>query len=237
MGFLAHPELYGAYDLDKNGACYRGVSCYEKDEPYAKYAMANKKRLLPYIFEKDRPDMLRFYVLFGNFKERIIRESFQEPAKSAGAVKCLAFINQWLDKSLKMEPIEPRQDPLSDLQGNISSEKALREWAYEICYCPEPVVRLTGYKADGSDISVVLPDWIDHIPVCILGEHVFRGYIFYHLNDSLNYSKIKSISCGRNLRAIEGKALSEVITIKAPLYSYARKYALQSRCKYEESCE
>ena len=234
LGFLAHPELYSAYDLDKKGARYRGASCYEKDLPYAKYAMENKKRLLPYIFENDRPDMLRFYALYGDFSPRVIRESFQEPAKSTGAVKCQAFIDQWLDNSLEIEPIVPKQEALYDLPGNVTSEKALFEWAYEICYCPEPVVRLTEFKSDERDISVEIPEFIDNIPVGFIGQHAFEGYIFYTLEGPLDRSYIKSISCGRKLRRIEGKTIPGVITIKAPAGSFAHKYALKNKCKYEE---
>ena len=85
------------------------------------------------------------------------------------------------------------------------------------------------------DISVEVPEWIDNIPVGIIGPHAFRGYVFYNnINDSFNYTFIQSISCGRNLRKIEERTIPGVITIKAPAGSYARKYAIKNKCKYEE---
>lgn len=243
LGFLAHPELYSAYDLDKKSEVYRGVSCYEKDMPYAKYAMANKKTLLAYVFEKDRPDMLRFYVVFGNYGKKTIQESFLAPAKKAKATKCVKYISKWIEKSINIDPIIPRKEIIKDLPGNVSSEEALQKWAYTIDYCPKPMVRLTGFKSDDYGINIVIPNYIDNIPVGILDELAFSNYIFETIDEEYingrwkkcktyhNYAKVISISFGNNIRKI-GQVFHKDIMLIVPQDSYAHKYAEKHGCYY-----
>ncbi|MCR5782891.1 MAG: hypothetical protein K6G90_09185 [Clostridia bacterium] len=96
--------------------------------------------------------------------------------------------------------------------------------------------KILGYALNNGLKTICVTDhyWDETIPVGFIGWHAFRGYIIYKLNDSFSYSKIKSISCGRNLRKIEGKTIPGVITIKATAGTYARKYALKNKCKYED---
>ena len=235
LGFITHPELYSAYDLDKKSKVYRGVSCYEEDMPYAKYAMTNKKKLLAYVFEHDRPDMLRFYVAFGKFKKKAIQESFLNPAKKVKATKCVKFITKWIDNKLDLEPIVPRKAIIKDLPGNTSSEEALEEWAYTIDYRPEPIVRLTGYKSDERGLNIVIPNYIDDVPVGILDKCVFMYYIFddigYKKMDYSNYADVISISFGSNIKKIEQIFRDDILLI-VPKNSYAHKYAKKNKCNY-----
>ena len=227
LGFLDHLELYSSYDHNKDGNVYRGVSFYEDDLPYAKYALDHKKDMLDFIFHEDRPEMLRFYALQGKITKKNYKRSFLEPAQKYGASGCIAYINDWIAGDLKIEPIIPRVNTINNLKGSISSDEALEKWAYEICYLPSPTVCLTGLKASGKDINVLIPEYIDNIPVGILDMYVFMGYIFE------KYSLIKSITFGSNIRKILCD-IPKTIKIKAPKGCYARKFALKNKCDFEE---
>lgn len=239
LGFLAHPELYGAYDLDKKGERYRGVCVYEEDMPYAKYAMMKKKVLLAYIFRHDRVEMLRFYAAKGGFANKTIREAFLIPAQNAGAEKCVQFVNDWIEDRIDLEPIVPREEKPSDLPGSLTAEEALHHWAYTVDYLPEPTIRLTGLKKDVNfntiNDPVTIPSQIDGITVGVLGMYVFHKYIFYYdyLPKPYGYSDIKYIIIGENIKKINCTLPASLIKLYVPQDSYAHKYALENGLNFQ----
>lgn len=233
LGFLAHPELYGAYDHNKKSEKYQGVNPYEEDISYANYAMRRKKQLVKYIFQKERPEMLRFYAWAGGITKRNLLETFIKPAEEARATKCLQFLDDWVNKRIELETIVPREEIHSSLPGNISSEEALFNWTYQVNYFPEPMIQLTQFKAKRDEkygmMSVMVPEYIDNIPVRTLGRHVFIAYIFE------KYSKIKHIYAGNNLNNIRCEIPNHVgIIIHGKKNSYAQRFAEEEGIKFEE---
>jgi len=64
-------------------------------EAYKKYAIGQKKRILPVIFEKDRVAALAFFADNKKITKANFEEEYFLPATAADAKECIAFLQEW----------------------------------------------------------------------------------------------------------------------------------------------
>ena len=83
FGYLQNRELY----LDAEIA-----------EGYKKYAIGQRKKLLPMIFKIDMVTALAFYAEEKKITAKNFEEDYLNPAKEANAEACVAFLLDWQNK-------------------------------------------------------------------------------------------------------------------------------------------
>ncbi len=93
LGYIAHSEYYE--DCVTGGFMENTLG-----EDYLENVIRQKKKLLPYIFELDRADMVEFYALHGSITPKNFDEDFLKHAKAANATKCIEFLENWKVENL-----------------------------------------------------------------------------------------------------------------------------------------
>jgi hypothetical protein len=83
LGYLQKRELF----LDADIA-----------EGYKKYAVGQRKKLLPLIFKNDMVTALAFYAEAKKITAKNFEEEYLNPAKEANAEACVAFLLDWQNK-------------------------------------------------------------------------------------------------------------------------------------------
>ena len=67
-------------------------------EGYKKYAVGQRKKLLPVIFKNDMVTALTFYAEAKKITAKNFEEEYLNPAKEANAEACVAFLLDWQNK-------------------------------------------------------------------------------------------------------------------------------------------
>lgn len=88
LGYLLHHEYYN------------DISEWEPGGAYLSYVIEQKNKILPYIFQIDRPDLLEFYAERNLITAKNIEKTYMNPAIDAGAIKCIEFLQKFKEEIL-----------------------------------------------------------------------------------------------------------------------------------------
>ncbi len=172
---------------------------------YKKYAIGQRKKLLPVIFKNDAAAALAFYAEEKKITAANFEEDYLNPAQAANAKECVAFLLNWQNQNITVEDIEKKMEKeLMKDPYNTADMKKL--WSYE--KLEDGTLCLTGYK--GEETNVTVPPYIGKTAVSRLGDCVFSittangGYKPQQICENLE--KIESIFIGDNITSIGNSA-------------------------------
>jgi len=183
-GFLNQPDLY----QNTTGG-----------DAYKKYVIAQRKRLLPYVFQKDLVQALAFFGANKKITVSNFETEYLESAGKSNALGCVAYLMDWrnaniTDKALaKKDERELTKDPF-----NVSDMKKL--WSYETM--EDGTLMLTSYK--GMETEVRVPHRIGKTPVTRLDDCVFAT-----MTKNASYKPKKLIAA---LQAIQSVSIPDSVT-------------------------
>ena len=137
-------------------------------EDYAKYAVSQRKKLLPTIFEQDLVAALMFFA----DKKKITASNFEQeyltPATQANAVNCIAFLMDWKDKNISSKAKNQLlEKELTKDPYNAADMKKV--WSFG--KNEDGTLTITAYK--GTDTYVTVPERIGTSRVTELGKYAF----------------------------------------------------------------
>ena len=151
-GFLNHPHLYKDCKVLSN---------------YQKTVIAQKKKLLPWIFARDLVEGLAIFEAKGKITSDNFETDFMEPARKANAARCIAWLEELKnEKSGVTDVVKPARKQKEKDPYNPADMK--KTWSYEYWNGGEMI---TSYK--GSETEVVVPERIGASPVKKLGDYAF----------------------------------------------------------------
>ena len=137
-------------------------------EDYAKYAVSQRKKLLPTIFEQDLVAALMFFANKKKITASNLEQEYLTPATQANAVSCIAFLMDWANKNISLNAKsrvlekEMTKDPY-----NAADMKKI--WSFK--KNEDGTLILTAYK--GTDTCVTVPERIGTAKVSELGKYAF----------------------------------------------------------------
>ena len=156
VGYMLNSELY---DNDK-------IS-----EEYKKYISAQKKRIIPLLFENDSIKGIKLYAEMGKITLKNFDEDFLNPALSANATQCIAFLMDWKEKNVTQDHLEKQFVlELTDDSFKVSDMKKI--WSYE--KLQDGTIEITGYK--GKDTKIEIPERIGSSIVTSIAKEAFSCY-------------------------------------------------------------
>ena len=145
---------------------------------YNQYILSQKKRVLPYIFERDDVQILSLFTDNGKITKANIDADFLEPAIAANAPQCVAFLLNWKQENV------PAGEALPALELSEKVKKPEKKKTEKDPYDPEKMkelwsskkredgtLELTKYKGTSKKIS--FPPRIGKKPVTRLGDQLF----------------------------------------------------------------
>ena len=137
-------------------------------EGYKKYAISQRKKLLPMIFVGDRVAALAFYAENKKITAANFEEEYLTPASSASAANCVAYLLDWKAAHIKPAATEKLlQKELTKDPYNSADMKKI--WSFK--KIEDGTLELTAYK--GSETRVTVPERIGKAPVTVLGDYAF----------------------------------------------------------------
>lgn len=156
LGFLKNPAEYSD---PANFAAYQ------------KYAITQKKKLLPDVFARDMVQALAFYGENKKITAASFESEYLEPAAKMEAVNCIAYLMDWKSSNLsrkdtgKQVSKELMKDPF-----NVTDMKKL--WSFK--KLEDGTLEITGYK--GAEREVLVPARIEKDIVTVIGESAFDPF-------------------------------------------------------------
>ncbi len=194
-------------------------------EEYIKYAMCQKKKLLPEIFKDDDVSAISFYAENGKITVKNFQEEYLGIAEKAQAKNCIAYLLDWKNKNISYEDIEKEterefnKDPF-----NAADMKKI--WAHKVL--EDDTLELINYKGDSTEIYI--PERIGKKKVTRLADglfapekamnDVYRQNIFQSITSVIIPNSVTSIGNG----AFSGcKGLQDnmgFVIVRDVLYSY-----------------
>lgn len=141
LGYLAHPEFYN----DDSGYA---------EGMYKASVARQKSKLLPCIFQMDRPDLLKYYADRHYITKSNLQELFLTPAREASAHKCVEFLSLWQQERDRLKNSQLQIEDGLQLETTVADKKKAGEslWKKRVLRC-DP--KKTG--------DVVLPFDVAHI--------------------------------------------------------------------------
>ena len=147
---------------------------------YNQYILSQRKRVLPYVFERDYVQILSLFTDNGKITKANIDADFLDPAIAANATQCIAFLLEWkkenvadgellptlelTEKAKKPEKKKTEKDP-------YDPEKMKELWSSK--KREDGTLELTKYKGTGKKIS--FPPRIGKKMVTKLGDKLFSA--------------------------------------------------------------
>ena len=154
-GFLADPARYG------QNADYA---------QYCRYAMRQRRKLMPEILERDEVTAIAFWLAHGKVTLAVFEQEYLNPALAANAFQCTAFLLEWKEKHFTAEDMERQlQRALNCNPYNKEDMKALWSWEKQV----DGTLQITGYKGDSKHI--IVPARIGRKAVTAIGPEIFAG--------------------------------------------------------------
>ncbi|MBQ9081879.1 MAG: leucine-rich repeat domain-containing protein [Clostridia bacterium] len=175
---LPHLEFAALRTSDARQAALRGF--FEEPDrytdesiraEYVRYAIGQRKKILPGIFAEDRVAVLRLYAEQGKITAANFEADYLNPATEAHAAECIAFLMDWNGKYLS--PVNRQKKMMRELTKdpyNVTDMK--KEWSY--AELPDGTLMLTSYKGNAQE--VIVPPRIGKKAVTALGDGVFAPY-------------------------------------------------------------
>ncbi len=168
---------------------------------YRKYAIGQRKKLLPEIFKDDTVAALYVYAEAKKITAANFDEEYWNPAEAANATACIAFLLDWKNKNVSPSAAEKLlEKELTKDPYNAADMKKL--WTYE--KLEDGTLTLTSYK--GDETCVTVPPYIGKTPVTRLEEYVFSAYTRSGAQKTKkifeSIRKIESIVIGDNIKSI-----------------------------------
>jgi hypothetical protein len=135
---------------------------------YVKYALTQRKKLLPEIFAEDLVPALAFYAGQKKITAANFDTEYLTPATAANAAECLAFLLEWSSKNISPDAADQQlEKELTKDPFNAADMKKL--WSYKTR--PDGTLMLTSYKGNERDIFV--PERIGRKAVTALDNNLF----------------------------------------------------------------
>ncbi len=154
-GFLTDPDAYKANPDFEN---------------YCKYAVRQRKKLLPDMLAHDAVTPLAFWLAHTKTTPEAFEREYLTPAVEAHAVNCTAFLLEWKQQHFSAVDVERQlHRALTKSPYNKEAMKALWSWKTQ----DNGTLMLTEYKGDSAD--VVVPARIGRKAVTAIGEELFRN--------------------------------------------------------------
>ncbi len=120
-------------------------------DEYEKYAFSQKKKILPFVFEKDIVEWVSFYANTGKITAANIESDFLLPAQAAAATQCVAFLLDWKANNISHKDVEKHLKKELDKDAfNRADMKKM--WSFEKNESGQLII--TGYKGSETDITV-----------------------------------------------------------------------------------
>lgn len=152
-GFLSQPELYQDAEIA---------------DAYKKYVIAQRKRLLPYVFQQDLAQALAVFAQNKKITASNYEGEYLEPAEKANAVNCKAYLLNWRNGNITTKDLQKKeQRELTKDPFNVADMKKL--WSYE--KREDGSLIITSYK--GTETEVHVPERIGKAVVTALDDNVF----------------------------------------------------------------
>jgi hypothetical protein len=135
---------------------------------YIKYAVTQRKKLLPEVFAEDLVPALMLYAAQKKITPANFETEYMNPATEANAAGCIAFLLNWNGAHMIPDSFETQLEK-ELMQDPLSAAELKKIWSYKTQ--PDGTLVLTSYKGDEQEITV--PERIGRKAVTALGEFLF----------------------------------------------------------------
>ena len=157
-------------------------------EEYKKYAISQRKQLLPAIWESDCVAAIQFYADNKKITVANFENDYLIPATNAAATSCIAFLLEWKNTHITVRSVEKHAEKeLTKDPCNAVDMKKI--WSYK--KLANGTLELTSYKLDNS--SIVIPAKIGKNSVAALGEYLFSPETAYGTKPNVRAQVMKNI--------------------------------------------
>lgn len=185
----------------KNPAAYTDPTIFAA---YQKYAVAQKKKLLPDVFAQDMVQAIAFYAENKKITAADFESEYLEPATKMDAVNCIAFLMDWKNTNLsKKDTGKQVSQELTKDPFNTTDMKKL--WNFK--KLEDGTLEITGYK--GAEREILVPERIGKDPVTVIGKMAFDPHAPRVKNSSERF-EIQSITIPCGIVKIEELAFSSM---------------------------
>jgi len=135
---------------------------------YVKYAVSQKKKVLPILFETDMVQGVTEIVSTGKIALKNVDTELLQPAMEANATQCVAFLMDWKNKQTAGRTTGKPLD--KELTKDAVSPADLKKlWSYG--KLPDGTLEITGYK--GEETEITIPERIGKVPVTAIAAEAF----------------------------------------------------------------
>ena len=135
---------------------------------YEKYAVSQRKKLLPEIFKQDMVSAIVFYANAGKITVKNFEEEYLTPAQNTNATQCVSFLLDWLNQNITQEAKEKHfERELTKDPFNAADMKKL--WNYS--KLEDGTLIIKQYK--GTDTEIEIPERIGTNAVTTIADEAF----------------------------------------------------------------
>ena len=182
-------------------------------ETYRKYAVSQRKKLLPVIFENDTVSALEVYAQASKITAENFEAEYLTPAMEAKAMNCTAFLMDYRNRHISAEDME-KQLEREFMKDPYNAADMKKIWTWK--KLGDGTLSLTSYK--GEETNVVIPPYIGRNVVSRLGECLFAPYRESAIDKPeairKNLSRIESVTIGENVTSIGDRALTSLENLR-----------------------